>query len=143
MEHFHYLVLSYLDHMIDEPVIDIFTWAVVADIVTGIAKSLVAKKTNNMTISSKGLKGLITHGCVILIVLTLFPIASAMGFHDQMICLIAFYVVIYCVSIVENLGEMGVPIPSFLKNHLAKLQDDYDHGTGQVTEKGDNANEEK
>ena len=139
MEHFHYLVLSYLDHMIDEPVIVIFTWAVVADIVTGIAKSLVAKKTNNMTISSKGLKGLITHGCVILIVLTLFPIASAMGFHDQMICLIAFY----CVSIVENLGEMGVPIPSFLKNHLAKLQDDYDHGTGQATEKGDNANEEK
>ena len=66
-----------------------------------------------------------------------------MGFHDQMVCLIAFYVVIYCVSIVENLGEMGVPIPSFLKNHLAKLQDDYDHGTGQATEKGDNANEEK
>ena len=65
---------------------------------------------------------------MIIIVLTLFPLASAMGFYDQITFLIGFYVIIYVVSIIENLGEMGVPIPKFVKSHLAKLQDDYEHG---------------
>lgn len=128
MEVFHQLIFDYLDKMIDEPIIVIFTWAVVCDIITGISKSIMAKHTKNMTISNKGLQGLITHGVVVLLVLTLYPIASAMGFHTQVLFIIAFYAVIYAVSILENLGEMGIPIPSFIKNHLAKLQDDYDHG---------------
>ena len=127
MQNLHELIAHYVTRMVDEPVIIAFTWAVIIDIITGFAKSLMAKVTPKMTISKKGLQGLITHACVIIIVLTLFPLASAMGFYDQITFLIGFYVIIYVVSIVENLGEMGVPIPKFVKSHLAKLQDDYEH----------------
>lgn len=127
MQHLHELIAYYVTRMVDEPVIVAFSWAVIIDIITGFAKSLMAKVTPQMAISKKGLRGLITHACVIIIVLTLFPLASAMGFYNQITFLIGFYVVIYVVSIIENLGQMGVPIPKFVKSHLAKLQDDYEH----------------
>lgn len=59
-----------------------------------------------------------------------------------------FYIAVYGISITENLGQLGVPIPNWVKERLSKLQDtntnpnvkskssEKDYGDGQeFTEK--------
>ena len=42
--------------------------------------------------------------------------------------LLIFYILFYAISIVENLGEMGIPIPEWLKKYIYKLSDEYNKG---------------
>jgi len=42
--------------------------------------------------------------------------------------LLIFYILFYGISIIENLGQMGIPIPSWLKKYIYKLSDEYNKG---------------
>ena len=42
--------------------------------------------------------------------------------------LLIFYILFYAISIVENLGEMGIPVPVWLKKYIYKLSDEYREG---------------
>ena len=44
--------------------------------------------------------------------------------------LLIFYILFYAISITENLGQMGIPIPSWLKKYIYKLSDEYNKGDG-------------
>ena len=44
--------------------------------------------------------------------------------------LLIFYILFYAISIVENLGEMGIPIPEWLRKYIYKLSDEYNEGDG-------------
>ena len=39
--------------------------------------------------------------------------------------LVFFFFLFYLVSIVENWGQMGLPLPSWVKDHIYKLSKDY------------------
>lgn len=115
---------QYMDHfhmLIDNKIIWFFVWVVVIDIVTGFLKSLVTKKTS----SRKGTDGLIRHGALLLIIITLYPMLDVNGFKTAGDTLIVFYILFYGVSIIENLGQMGVPVPEFVKQYIYKLSDEY------------------
>ena len=57
--------------------------------------------------------------------LTLYPMLDANGMNSAADTFVSFYCLFYGVSIIENLGQMGVPFPSWVKKYIYKLSDDY------------------
>lgn len=117
----HELYFEHFEKLIDNPVFFAFFLIILADIVTGFLKSLVNKKTT----SSKGIGGLIKHSTLLLVVCMLYPFCDIYGASGMADTLLVFYILFYAISIVENLGEMGIPVPVWLKKYIYKLSDEY------------------
>lgn len=120
----HELYFEHLTILIDNPVFFAFFLVVLIDVMTGFVKSLVNKKTT----SSKGIGGLIKHSTLLLIVCMLYPFCDIYGASGMADTLLIFYILFYAISIVENLGEMGIPVPVWLKKYIYKLSDEYREG---------------
>lgn len=120
----HELYFEHFEKLIDNPVFFAFFLIILADIVTGFLKSLVNKKTT----SSKGISGLIKHSTLLLVVCMLYPFCDIYGASGMADTLLVFYILFYAISIVENLGEMGIPVPVWLKKYIYKLSDEYREG---------------
>ncbi len=118
---YHVMYLHHFQGMVDNKVIWLFVWIIIVDIGTGLAKSLVTHHTT----SSKGTTGLIKHGVLLLIILTLYPMLDINGFRSAADTFVIFYILFYAVSIIENLGQMGIPIPDEIKKYVYKLSDEY------------------
>lgn len=118
---YHQMYFTHFQGMEDNRLIWLFVWVVVADIVTGFAKSIVTHHTT----SKKGTDGLIKHGVLLLIMLTLYPMLDISGMKSAANAFTVFYVLFYAVSIIENLGQMGLPLPEYLKKYIFKLSDEY------------------
>lgn len=120
----HELYFEHLTKLIDNPVFFAFFLIVITDILTGFLKSLIAKNTT----SSKGISGLIKHSTLLLIASVLYPYLDIYGAGGMADTLLIFYILFYAISIVENLGEMGIPVPMWLKKYIYKLSDEYREG---------------
>lgn len=118
---FHEQVIASYQALYDNKFIWFFVLAVTIDIITGFIKSIVTRGTN----STKGLDGLIKHSLLMLIALTTYPVAEAAGFKIVGDMFITSYTVIYAVSIIENMGQMGIKIPAPIKKYIYKLSDEY------------------
>lgn len=114
--------------MLDNPMIHIFVWVVLGDIISGFAKSFMVSSNATKANSTKGLKGLIKHGLVVASMFVVYPYMDALGFITEANLILTFYIVTYLVSITENWGQMGLPVPSWVKNRLDKLKDQSDGG---------------
>ena len=91
------------------------------DILTGVIKGLYHGEFT----SKQFRQGLISKAGFLLVLILCFQVDTLMGNSDPVIrttCAI-FYITIEGSSIIENLGEMGVPIPKALTKRLAKLKD--------------------
>lgn len=117
----HELYFEHFEKLIDNPVFFAFFLIILADILTGFLKSLVNKKTE----SGKGIGGLIKHSTLLLIASMLYPYLDIYGAGGMADTLLVFYILFYAISIVENLGEMGIPVPVWLKKYIYKLSDEY------------------
>lgn len=117
----HELYFEHFEKLIDNPVFFAFFLIILIDILTGFLKSLVNKKTE----SGKGISGLIKHSTLLLVVCVLYPLCDIYGASGMADTLLIFYILFYGISIIENLGQMGIPIPSWLKKYIYKLSDDY------------------
>lgn len=120
----HELYFEHFVKLIDNPVFFAFFLIVITDILTGFLKSLIAKNTT----SSKGISGLIKHSTLLLIASVLYPYLDIYGAGGMADTLLVFYILFYAISIVENLGEMGIPIPEWLRKYIYKLSDEYNKG---------------
>ena len=118
---YHKVYLQHFQGMEDNRLIWLFVWVIIIDIITGFAKSVITHHTT----SRKGTTGLIKHGVLLLIMLTLYPMLDANGMNSAADTFVSFYCLFYGVSIIENLGQMGVPFPSWVKKYIYKLSDDY------------------
>lgn len=120
----HELYFEHFEKLIDNPVFFAFFLIILIDILTGFLKSLIAKNTT----SSKGISGLIKHSTLLLIASVLYPYLDIYGAGGMADTLLVFYILFYAISIVENLGEMGIPVPMWLKKYIYKLSDEYREG---------------
>ena len=123
---FHQLYFQHFQGMEDNWVIWLFVWAVIVDVITGTARSLATHHTT----STKGTFGLIKHGILLIIVLTLYPMLDINGMKNAGDTFVMFYVFFYAVSIIENCGQMGLPIPEWLEKYVYKLSDEYNDKRG-------------
>lgn len=121
---FHEQYLNHVGRLIDNPIFFAFFLIVLADIITGFLKSLIVKTTE----SSKGISGLIKHSTLLLIMAILYPYLEIYGLSGMADTLLIFYILFYAVSLIENLGEMGIPIPEWLRKYIYKLSDEYRKG---------------
>lgn len=125
-------------------IFNFFLWVVVGDIVTGLCKGIFVKEAN----STKGLLGIVKHMLVVCLVIIAYPYLKIMNLETFATAFVFFYIAVYGISITENLGQLGVPIPNWVKERLSKLQDtntnpnvknassEKDYGDGQeFTEK--------
>ena len=107
----------------------------VADYLTGVLVALIwhrSNKTDDGTLSSKaGFKGLCKKGMIILIVWIAVLLDNALGANYVRIAVILFFIGNEGISLLENVGLMGVPYPQFLKKALQALRDKGDNGEGE------------
>lgn len=92
---------------------------VITDLFTGVGKALIRKKAN----STIGLNGLIRHSTIAFIVIVLnvyLPIFNLTVYATGMNI---FFIIQYLGSVIENLGEIGVKLPSRFLAYFEKLQE--------------------
>ncbi len=97
-----------------------FLIAIVLDYITGLCKAYVTKKLN----SKIGLKGIIKKVgllCLVALAVILDRICGETGLIRTMI--LYYLVANEGLSIIENLGEMDIIVPQFLKDKLEQLKD--------------------
>lgn len=88
------------------------------DIFTGLGKGIKQKALN----SSIGLNGLIRHLIIIFIVLvsTVYLTTFELGTYSNFIN--GYFIIMYVISLFENLEAIGVPMPEFISEYVIKMQ---------------------
>lgn len=102
--------------------IHIFTIFVCLDIITGLVKGITNKKAN----STKGLTGIIKHFLVVLLVYIVYPYLILMGVKPLGFAFVLFFIAAYGISILENWGQIGLPMPGYARAFFEKLKRDTD-----------------
>lgn len=104
--------------------IHIFSLLIFLDILSGLVKGFVNKKAN----STKGLLGIVKHFLIVLLVYTFYPYLVLLGAKVIATAFVLFFIGAYGISVVENYGQLGLPMPTFLKNYFEKLKRLGDQG---------------
>ncbi len=96
---------------------------VVLDVLTGMVKACLGKSLS----SSICWKGLLKKLLVFILVGVGVLLDRLMNMNGAVRAAVSmFYIANEGISILENMGEMGVPLPKFLRNMLVKLQTESD-----------------
>ena len=112
-------LLMEFSNLIHNAHIQIFVWVVLFDILIGLCKGIFVKEAN----STKGLLGVVKHLLVTMLILVAYPYLKILGFETIATTFVWFYIAMYGISITENFGQLGLPIPDWVKERLSKLQD--------------------
>ena len=108
-------------------------WLMVADYVTGVLVAMYWKKSpktdNGAASSSVGFKGICKKGVILGLVLLSVMLDDAVGADYARTAVILFFVGNEGISLVENIGYMGVDYPPFLKNMFEALRDKGENPT--------------
>lgn len=103
-----------------------------ADYLTGWLVAAVWKRSNKSATgaldSRAGFKGLCRKGAVFLLVWVAQMLDTALGVQYVRTAVCWFFIGNEGLSLLENIGLMGVPFPRFLKNALEALRDKGDEG---------------
>lgn len=103
-----------------------------ADYITGMMVAGIWKKSNkssNGALDSRaGFKGLCRKGAILMLVWVAARLDAAIGATYVRMAVCIFFIGNEGLSLLENIGLMGVPYPKFLKNALEALRDKGDGG---------------
>lgn len=95
----------------------------IIDYLTGICKAIINKKLNSIV----GLKGIIKKFGYLLIIALSVLIDKILGDPSAISALVIyFFIANEGISILENWGQMGLPLPSKLKEIFEQLKKDND-----------------
>ena len=97
---------------------------IIFDFVTGTLKAF----SNNTVYSKINKKGITNHATIFLFCFFFTWVFSEFNVNEYSNILIMFYIVSYGLSIFENVGEMGLPLPKWLIEKFKLLQDETNKG---------------
>lgn len=104
----------------------------VADYITGVLVAAVwhkSSKSSSGTLNSvAGFKGILKKCMILLLVWIGVLLDNATGANYIRMAVILFFIGNEGISLLENLGLMGVPFPAFLRRALETLRDQGDKG---------------
>ena len=104
----------------------------VADYITGVLVAAVwhkSSKSETGALDSKaGFRGILKKCAILLLVWIGVLLDNATGVNYIRMAVVLFFVGNEGISLLENLGLMGVPFPAFLKRALEALRDQGDKG---------------
>ena len=99
----------------------------IADYITGMSVALVfhkSRKTKNGGASSEvGYKGIVKKMCIFLLVALAVRVDEISGTHYVRSATIFFFLGNEGLSVLENLGLMGIPYPAFIKKALETIRE--------------------
>lgn len=100
--------------------LEILITFIIIDYITGVMRGYVTK-----TLSSKiGSRGLVKKGSIFLVLIMAVSLDKLLGDKTLLRTMVAyFYIFNEGISLLENLSQIGVPIPSKLKEALTKVND--------------------
>ena len=102
------------------------------DYVTGVSVALFFHKSTKTisggASSKEGFKGIVRKMCILLLVGLAHELDNIMGIDYTRALAILFFIGNEGLSILENMGLMGVPYPKFIKNALEVIKDNGDSG---------------
>ena len=108
---------------------DRFRWVRMMDGVLVAAVWQRSNKSASGALDSKaGFKGILKKCAILLLVWIGVLLANATGVNYIRMAVVLFFVGNEGISLLENLGLMGVPFPAFLKRALEALRDQGDKG---------------
>ena len=114
--------------------LQILVGAMAADYLTGVIVAAVfsrsRKSKTGALSSSASFRGLLKKGGVLLVVLVAAMLDRLLGVDFVRTATALFFIGNECISVLENAGLMGVPLPKFLVKTLEALRDKGD--TGEV-----------
>ncbi len=109
-------------------------WCMAADYVTGMVVAGVfkksAKSTDGALDSRIGFRGICKKGAELVLVLLAVRLDGVLGGQFSRTAVILFFVANEALSVLENLGLMGVPYPAFLRDALEVLREKGDSHAG-------------
>lgn len=94
------------------------------DVITGTLKAF----SNNTFYSKINKKGITDHITIILFCIFFSWVFNIFKVGEFSKVLMLFYVASYGLSIFENLGEMGLPLPEWLSSRFKVLQEETNKG---------------
>ena len=104
----------------------------VADYITGVLVAAVwhkSSKSSSGTLNSvAGFKGILKKCAILLLVWIGVLLDQALGSAYARTAVVLFFIGNEGISLLENLGLMGVPFPAFLRRALEALRDHGDKG---------------
>lgn len=105
--------------------LEILLIVMVLDYITGVASAFKRKTVS----SSEGYMGLLKKASIFIIIILAAQVDRITGNDTQIFrnCTAFFFVSNDALSVLENVGELGVALPVFLKSALIKLRDTNDH----------------
>ncbi len=113
-------VVGYLLGGLDAMLICLFTFMIL-DYLTGIIKAFKNKKLSSET----GFYGILKKITILVVIMVAVQVDTALQLNDVMRYLaIGFYIANEGLSILENAGEIGIPLPDKLKESLESLRSD-------------------
>jgi toxin secretion/phage lysis holin len=92
----------------------------VADVLTGMVAAIQAKQGLCAQI---GQKGLLRKSVVIIFIAALHQVELLFEISAVMQGAVSFYAIMELISITENMGRMGIPLPRLIRELLQKLQE--------------------
>lgn len=95
---------------------------VVIDYITGILAALCTKTLSSRT----GFNGIIKKICIFIVVAVAHCAGDISGINELRDIAVSFYIANEGISVLENLGRIGVPFPNKLKAVLAQLKKEAD-----------------
>lgn len=105
----------------------------VADYITGVLVAAVWQRSNKSATgaldSKAGFKGILKKGMILVLVWLGVLLDHATGANYIRTAVVLFFIGNEGISLLENLGLMGVPYPAFLKKALEALHDQGDKGS--------------
>ena len=106
-----------------------FLLMIILDILTGLLSAGVTGKID----SCRGTRGLIKHTTIILLVLIMEIVTRLINMEWVSQSFSLYYILQYIFSILENLDELGVPFPLWLRNSFKRMGQDLNE-KGQLNE---------
>lgn len=105
-----------------------FLWGLVTLIVLDIVVGILTAISNGELDSYIGLKGMIKHTTIIILVVLMGIISRLINVQwiSQSFCM--FYILQYVFSLLESLNRLGIPFPTWLENMFNRMGKDYDEG---------------
>ena len=117
-------VITKINEVVNNEYLYVLLFFVIFDIVTGTLKAF-----NTNTVYSKiNKQGITNHITIILFSIFFSWVFNIFNVNEYSNILLMFYIVSYGLSIIENMGEMGVPLPKWLSDKFKVLQDETNRG---------------
>ena len=117
-------VMTKINTVVNNEYLYVLLFFIIFDILTGTLKAF----STNTVYSKINKHGITNHITIFLFCFFFTWVFCIFDVNEYSNILIMFYIVSYGLSIIENVGQMGLPLPKWLVDKFTELQDETNRG---------------